>query len=258
MSVSDVSSNNDFLQELDSNVYIDVPVLSEKELQKKEIDSQRQMKKFVMENERAQKLAEKQQIKNEKNRIAEEKKLVAQMKKDGKNKNVVVTENENEDTNSLFNEKGTIIQGRNKLMLMKKVVQYKSVFKDELKAFKIKKDANEKELETALIEMQTIIEIGSVDSFLMDSILQIVKVIESTSSLTPYDVSGLSVILNQNKEFSRLMKMLFLKYGCFSKIPIEMSIILLVGTSSMLCINKNKNKDKINQFLDEKIDTMKI
>ena len=258
MSVSDVSSNNDFLQELDSNVYIDVPVLSEKELQKKEIDSQRQMKKFVMENERAQKLAEKQQIKNEKNRIAEEKKLVAQMKKDGKNKNVVVTENENEDTNSLFNEKGTIIQGRNKLMLMKKVVQYKSVFKDELKAFKIKKDANEKELETALIEMQTIIEIGSVDSFLMDSILQIVKVIESTSSLTPYDVSGLSVILNQNKEFSRLMKMLFLKYGCFNKIPIEMSIVLLVGTSSMLCINKNKNKDKINQFLDEKIDTMKI
>ena len=258
MSVSDVSSNNDFLQELDSNVYIDVPVLSEKELQKKEIDSQRQMKKFVMENERAQKLAEKQQIKNEKNRIAEEKKLVAQMKKDGKNKNVVVTENENEDTNSLFNEKGTIIQGRNKLMLMKKVVQYKSVFKDELKAFKIKKDANEKELETALIEMQTIIEIGSVDSFLMDSILQIVKVIESTSSLTPYDVSGLSVILNQNKEFSRLTKMLFLKYGFFNKIPIEMSIVLLVGTSSMLCINKNKNKDKINQFLDEKIDTMKI
>ena len=257
MSVSDVSSNNDFLQELDSNVYIDVPVLSEKELQKKEIDSQRQMKKFVMENERAQKLAEKQQIKNEKNRIAEEKKLVAQMKKDGKNKNVV-TDNENEDTNSLFNEKGTIIQGRNKLMLMKKVVQYKSVFKDELKAFKIKKDANEKELETALIEMQTIIEIGSVDSFLMDSILQIVKVIESTSSLTPYDVSGLSVILNQNKEFSRLTKMLFLKYGFFNKIPIEMSIVLLVGTSSMLCINKNKNKDKINQFLDEKIDTMKI
>ena len=239
---SNISNEFPFLQELDSNVYVDAPVLSQKELDKQQKETDRQMKKFVVEKEKEEKRLAKQVL-------ADQKKYDQEAKKNSK----TIKPLTQSDENSLYDEKGTQLKGKQTLILIKKIQQYKLMFKEELKTFKIKKNANEEELQNSLLEMQTIVELGSVDAFLMDSVMQIIKVIESGSSITQYDVTGLSVILNQNKEFSRLIKMLFLKYGCFSKIPVEFSLILLVGTSSMICINKNKNKKKIDSFLDEPI-----
>ena len=236
-------SNEPFLQELDSNVYVDTPVLTEKELNKQQKETDRQMKKFVLDKEREEKKAAKQLIANEK-------KYNQELKKSNKVKTIPVSSS---DDNSLYDENGTKLQGKQILILNKKIQQYKLMFKDELKSFKVKKNANEEELNSALLEMQTIVELGSIDAFMMDSVLQIIKVIESGSSITQYDLSGLSVLLNQNKEFSRLIRLLFLKYGCFASIPAEFSLILLIGTSSMICVNKNKNKKKIDSFLDEPI-----
>ena len=236
-------SNEPFLQELDSNVYVDTPVLTEKELNKQHKETDRQMKKFVLDKEREEKKAAKQLI-------ADEKRYNQELKKSNKVKTVPITSS---DDNSLYDENGTKLQGKQILILNKKIQQYKLMFKEELKSFKVKKNANEEELNSALLEMQTIVELGSIDAFMMDSVLQIIKVIESGSSITQYDLSGLSVILNQNKEFSRLIRLLFLKYGCFASIPAEYSLVLLIATTSMICINKNKNKKKIDSFLDEPI-----
>ena len=65
MSVSDFS-NEPFLTELDSNVYVDTPVLTEKELNKQHKETDRQMKKFVLDKEREEKKAAKQLIADEK------------------------------------------------------------------------------------------------------------------------------------------------------------------------------------------------
>ena len=171
-------SNEPFLQELDSNVYVDTPVLTEKELNKQQKETDRQMKKFVLDKEREEKKAAKQLIANEK-------KYNQELKKSNKVKTIPVSSS---DDNSLYDENGTKLQGKQILILNKKIQQYKLMFKEELKSFKVKKNANEEELNSALLEMQTIVELGSIDAFMMDSVLQIIKVIESGSSITQYDL----------------------------------------------------------------------
>ena len=244
MSVSD-SSSVQCLRDLDSNVFVDSPVLTEKELQKQERDSERQMKKFIVDKEKSQKKQERLELAEEKKRLVEEKK---------QSKQVHVPVDVPEDENSIFDIKGTELHGKTKLQLLQKISQYKNIFKDELKTFKVKKNANEEELKLALVEMQTIVEIGSVDSFLMESFFKVVSVIEVSTSTTPYDISGMSVILHQNKEFCKLLKVVFCKYNTFSKIPPEIQLVLILGTTAMICINKNKSKHQLNQFLDEKLE----
>ena len=245
MSVSNSSISVDCLEELNKNVFIDSPILSAKELQKQERDSERQLKKFIADRDRNQKKQEKFDIAQEKKRIVNENKISKQKPS--------LVDLSNDETNSLFDRNGTELQGKTKLELLQKIGQYKNLFKDELKTFKIKKTANEEELNLSLIEMQTIVELGSVDSFLMESVYSVIKAIEVGTSNTNYNLSGLSVLLAQNKEFSKLMKVMFCKYGTFGKIPVELQLILIVGTTAMICVNKNKNKNQINQFLDENI-----
>jgi hypothetical protein len=51
-----------------------------------------------------------------------------------------------EDDNSLFDEKGTEILGKDRRMLLSKIRQYKSLFPEELKKFKIKKNCSIEDL----------------------------------------------------------------------------------------------------------------
>jgi len=39
----------------------------------------------------------------------------------------------------------------------------------------------------------------------------------------------------------------------FSKVPPEFQLVLLVGTTAMLCQTKNSKKLELNEFLNEKI-----
>ena len=75
-----------------------------------------------------------------------------------------------EDDNSLFDEKGTEILGKDRRMLLSKIQQYKNLFPEELKKFKIKKNCSTEDLNLYLEEMETIVNCGSVEQFLTDSI----------------------------------------------------------------------------------------
>jgi len=137
---------------------------------------------------------------------------------------------------------------------LKKVRQYKNLFPTELSKFKIKVNATEKELQNYLDEMEILVELDSVDDFLTDSILSSIKVIEGVSATTTnYNISGLSDLLKSNKEFHKLMKMLFIKYGCYSSIPPEYQLMFIVSTSMYICRNKNIKKNELNSFLNETI-----
>ena len=72
-------------------------------------------------------------------------------------------------------------------ILLIKIRQYKSLFPETFKTFKIKANANIQELQTYLDEMDSIVECDSVDQFWLDSILQCIKLIEGVSSYTKYD-----------------------------------------------------------------------
>ena len=95
---------------------------------------------------------------------------------------------------------------------------------------------------------------GTVDDFITDSVLQCIKIVEGITSLTRnYNVSGLSEILKSNPQFHKLMKTLYIKYNTFAEIPAEYQLILIILTSSYICMQKNRQKEKINSFLNEPI-----
>ena len=46
---------------------------------------------------------------------------------------------------------------------------------------------------------------------------------------------------------------MYLKYNVFNKIPPEYQLCILVSTSAYICINKNKNKDTLEAYLNETV-----
>ena len=68
-----------------------------------------------------------------------------------------------------------------------------------------------------------------------------------------YNISGTADMLKQNPQFHNLIKQLYVKYNVFSKIPPEFQLILLVGTTAVLCKTKNDKKIELNEFLNQPI-----
>ena len=158
-----------------------------------------------------------------------------------------------DDCDSLFGGEATPIHGRDKLLLMKKVRQYRQLFPEELKGFKIKRNPSPEDLELALQEMESLVETGGVDGFLMDSVLQCIRVIEGVSTNTKYDVRGCVDLLKANKQCHSLCKQLFIKYNVFSAVAPEYQLILLVSTTAYIANQKNRNKASLNSYLDQPV-----
>ena len=218
---------SDFLIDLNNDKYISP---SDIEKQKKEEELQRK------EDEKNNKLYEKN------------------IKMLRKVKPVVVKEEDIVD-DEIFSSTPTPIHGVEKLILLKKVQQYKVMFKQELKSFKIKKNPNIKELQDAIDEMMCIIETRSTDEFITDGILHSLKVVEGVSANTKnYNITGLSDMLKLNVEFRSLCKQLYLKHGSFASISPEYKMMFLVFTTAYICRNKNIHKQEINNFLDQPIE----
>lgn len=155
------------------------------------------------------------------------------------------------ENDELYADDATPILGKDRLQIIKKIESYKVLFKDELKNFKLAKNPTIDMLEMALAEIETIIELGTIDSFITDSIIQCIKLAEGASSYTKYNISGLSVLLKENKQFHSLLKLLYLKHQVFSEVPPEYQLLLLVGTTSILCVQKNASKNQLNDRLNE-------
>jgi hypothetical protein len=156
----------------------------------------------------------------------------------------------NENDDDIFSTNNyTEINGKNKLILMNKIKQYKSLFKTELKGFTIKKNSSEEELKNYLSEIEIIINLNTLDSFCSDSIITALKSVENYSSLTKYDIKGTADILNSNPKFHALVKQLYLKYNLFSNVPPEYQLIMLFISTSAFSFYKNKqtNDDFFNK-----------
>ena len=157
------------------------------------------------------------------------------------------------DDDSLFGDDATPILGKDKRVLIAKLHQYKNLFPNELKKFKIKTNSGPDQLKACLDEMEAIVETSSIDQFLTDSILQCIKLIETGTSRTKYNISGTAEMLKSNPQFHNLIKQLYVKYNVFSKIPAEFQLVLLVSTTALLCKTKNDKKLELESFLNEPI-----
>ena len=234
--VIEESSNNDFLADLHKDNY-------NKSIEEKE-QEETNKKEFIK--------LEKEREKEQKQREKENEKLIKELEKKNKTIKKKVIDNDNE---SIYSDEGTPVLGKNRNILLKKIKQYKNLFPEELKKFKIKPNPSEKELQEYLSEMEVLVELNSVDDFLTDSIIQSVKVIENTTAHTEnYNITGLSEILKANPQFHSLCKQLYIKYNTFSSVPPEYQLVFIVATSAYVVRNKNKEKNKIELYINQKIE----
>lgn len=124
-------SEFEFLKELTKDHYVEKKELTEKELKKIKNEEKRQLHIFIQEQQRE----EKRQIRMNREEDLRQKREMNVLKiKD----DCIKEKNEKEDNNSLFDENPTILMGRDRLLITKKI-QYKILFPKELSKFKLKK-----------------------------------------------------------------------------------------------------------------------
>ena len=212
----------------------------------------KQMAQIQKHNEREHRKMIAEQAKEQKRLDKEQKKLEKQQNKMVKVNDI--TPVADDEIESLFGDKGTEIQGKDRLVLLTKIKQYKSLFQKELSKFKVKKNASVADLQDALGEIEILIEVNSVDGFILDSVFQCIKLIEGVSSITTnYNVTGMADLLKINPQFNNLCKQLFIKYGVFRSVPPEYQLILIVSTTAYICSNKNKRNHEMESYLNETI-----
>lgn len=217
--------------------------------EKKEYEKEQKL--LLKEQERERKEQEKEKKRQEKEADKLAKQYIKEQEKQKKMKP------KEDDENSIFSDNPTQIIGRDKRILLQKIAQYKNLFPEELKGFKIKKNPTCEDLNVYIDEMDSIISTSNVDTFLTESILASIKMIEGVSAFTKnYNISGLADLLKANKQFHQLAKQLYLKYGVFEKTPPETQMIFLIATTAYICKCKNSKKAELEAFLNEPLEQM--
>ena len=210
---------------------------------------------FVVDNEAKQTKSEKENIKLEKEKLKlnvarqkeEERKAIAEIKINSKKPTKSAIAHNNDD--DIFSGTPTELLGLDKRQLLSKINQYKALFPNQLKSFKIKKNPTIEDMQNALAEMDAIVQTDSVEGFITDSILQCLVMIEGVSARTKYNISGMSEMLSSNPQFLQLCKVLYIKHKVFSAIPPEMQMIMLIATTAMVAKTKNDKKKELELIL---------
>ena len=236
----ELEEEEEFLDNLTSDKFV-VKTVTNKEAAKQqkqeEREAIREMKQLILQQAREAKL---------------QAKLEKQAQKQPKPKAI----KQDDDSDSLFGDTSTPMLGRDRILLLTKVKQFKTLFSDsnpEVKKFKLKKNPSVQDLNDAIVELQTIVDCGSVESFCEGAILSVIQMTEGLTANTKYDLTGLSMLLKQNKEFHSLCKILYIKYSVFSKVPPEIQLCLIVTITASLCIQKNRKKGDLNVYLNSPV-----
>lgn len=154
----------------------------------------------------------------------------------------------------IFGSSPTPLLGADRRVLLTKISEYKALFADIplVKAFKVKANASDEELQRALDELETIVNCGSIQSLTDEMILSAVRIVEGVSSRTQsLNITGTADLLKQNPEFYKLSKMLTIKYRVFSQLPPEYQMLLLVMSTAMVARQKNLRSAEVASMLNQ-------
>ena len=159
-----------------------------------------------------------------------------------------------QDEQALTNEDVELL-GRERHELIRRITQYKTEFKTELKSIRIpKKNITVELLNKIIEECECILDLGGAQAFVMDGLFQSIKVVEGVSSMTRnYDISGLADALKKDPHFNSLCRRLYIRYGSFSQVDPLYQAIFIVVTSAYVMRQKNIQRKAIDTFLDEPI-----
>lgn len=236
-----------FLAELHNDKFV-----SEIEMQKQEKEKENQEKE-KLKQQKQDELEVRKEERLRKKREAEEKKIEKAEKDKEKEKEKEAKKNVVNIIDDDGNE--TVLYGKDRWMLIRKFEQYKVLFpdNDNIKKLKMKKKATLEDLQQLVEECNAIIETDTVEVFMTDAILTSVKAVEFASIRTRYNLKGLSEMLRENNQFNLLIKQLYLKYKVFAKMPVEIQLMMVVGTSAWICIEKNKKELADEKFVNKTV-----
>ena len=147
----------------------------------------------------------------------------------------------------------TELHGKTKLENQNLIKQYLLLFSSQLQDFKYKKNGTNEQLIEVINEIRAIVEIGTVDSFVMNSVYDTILMLEPYSKPTRFNVVGLSNALKLNPNFNNLCKQVMLKHNIGSSMSPEMQLLMITTTTIYMTIQKNNNKSQIDQYLNQKI-----
>jgi hypothetical protein len=207
---------------------------------------------YVFEEEKIKETKlEKEQVLLQKERVKLEKEMLKYNKENDK---VVVKKGRAKakvEEDFEIDEPPTELLGLDKRQLLKKISEYKSLFPQQLKSFKVKKNPTIDDLQKVIAEMDAIVSVDSVEGFATDAILGCVGLIESVSTKTRYNICGTAELLRNQPKFLQLCKQLYLKHKVFSNVTPEMQLVLVVGMTAMMAKQQNDKRDKYNELLNK-------
>jgi hypothetical protein len=155
---------------------------------------------------------------------------------------------------NVFSSTPTPILGDKRNALMK-IQQYKALFPDipQVKAFKIKPTATEAELEAALTELEAIASCSTLQEMCDEMVLACVRVVENVSAKSngSFDITGCAEMLKLNPDFHRLCRVLTIKYSVFANVPPETQLLMIIMSTAMVCVQKNRNGREIQNVLNQ-------
>lgn len=157
-------------------------------------------------------------------------------------------------SNNVFSSTPTPILGDKRNALMK-IQQYKALFPDipQVKAFKVKPTATEAELEAALAELETIASCSTLQTMCDEMVLACVRVVENVTAKTngTFDITGTAEMLKLNPDFHRLCRVLTIKYSVFANVPPETQLLMIIMSTAMVCVQKNRAGHEIRNVLNQ-------
>lgn len=154
----------------------------------------------------------------------------------------------------LFGSDPTPILGKDKRTLLTRAKQFKALFPDELKSFKLKANANVQELQDALDEMDVIVSVGGIQGIINEAYFTSIGMLEGISSrYETMNISGTADLLRQNPEVAKLLKMVSIKYGLFANAPPESQLLLLTCSTMLICRQQNLKRGQVRSILNTEI-----
>jgi len=238
---TDTANTDNFLSFLENDKFV-----SKSNFEREQEMTDKQKKEYLKDKEK--------QERKQKQELREQERIETKSKKDEEARNKKLEKDKKKDENNIFSEKGSELYGKDKLQIISKINQYKLLFPEikQLKDLKIKSNCSIEELYKYLNECEALVETDTLESFLTDSVVSAIKMVENVSVRTRYNISGLSALLRKNPQFTKLSKQLYLKYKVFSAVPVEFQMLMLVSTTAWICLEKNKNSSDYN--IDAPID----
>lgn len=154
----------------------------------------------------------------------------------------------------LFGNDPTPILGKDKRTLLTRIKQYRTLFSDELKSFKIKANASVEELQEYLDEMDVIVSVGGIQGMINEGFFTATGMVEAmTSRYESMNLTGTTELLRQNPEVLKLLKVLSIKYNTFGQASPEAQLTLVCLSTALLCRQQNLKRGQVRSILNTEI-----